>query len=697
MLISLLLLAGAAAGGFAITYLIDDDAKLLWRVAAGNVIGSAVFGTVGFILALGVGLSVWTVAAAFLLSLLPIILLRRGERRKRLSGDWSRAKGNLQGGSSRKFLRFAYYAFFFLLFFFFFDRTMLESAAGIFTGGSQNLGDLSFHLGAIFSFTEANNFPPQNPSFAGARFSYPFIADILTAFAMKLGAGVRDAMFLQNLSWAMSLLIILERFVYLLTTDRLAARIAPFLLFFSGGLGFVWFLSDYWAQAKSFFDFIGALPKDYTISDSFRWGNSMVVLFMTQRSLLLGLPLTLLVVGYLWKVFAAGEMEKLDRDASGVSESPRLFFSPRRLLDFPRSPIVIGLIAGLLPLIHLHSLVVLFVIGVSLFVLMPEKWPVWITFATAVAVVAVSELVWSMSGSANNAVTFFAWRFGWDKGQTNFFWFWFVNTGLVIPILIAGIYLTVFRPKTMHVEPSHSRKAAKKSAATRKKDRNVTEDASASDRSQFTRRYLPLLWFYLPFAFLFVVSNIAKLAPWQWDNIKVLIYWFVGSLPFITLFIAWLWESRKPVLRAAAAVCLIVLTASGALDVWRTVSGQINYKVFDMDAVEIAKQLKVRTPPDALFLNAPTYNTAVALTGRQSLMRYTGHLNSHGIDYGAREADVKQIYQGGPNAGALLDKYGINYVLVSPEERNLVGVNEQYFSRYPVAAESGQYRAYKIR
>ena len=58
---------------------------------------------------------------------------------------------------------------------------------------------------------------------------------------------------------------------------------------------------------------------------------------------------------------------------------------------------------------------------------------------------------------------------------------------------------------------------------------------------------------------------------------------------------------------------------------------------------------------------------------------------------------MKQMYQGGPGAAALLEMYGIQYVIVSPEERNKGGLNEQFFSRYPVAAESGQYRVYKIK
>ena len=115
---------------------------------------------------------------------------------------------------------------------------------------------------------------------------------------MKLGADLKNAMFVQNVAWAFSLLVLLERFTVKLTNDRLAGRIAPLLLFLSGGLGFLWFFSDYWQSGKAFFEILWHLPRDYTIGDHFRWGNSMVVLFMTQRSLLLGMPLTIIVLGY---------------------------------------------------------------------------------------------------------------------------------------------------------------------------------------------------------------------------------------------------------------------------------------------------------------------------------------------------------------------------------------------------------------
>jgi hypothetical protein len=149
-------------------------------------------------------------------------------------------------------------------------------------------------------------------------------------------------------------------------------------------------------------------------------------------------------------------------------------------------------------------------------------------------------------------------------------------------------------------------------------------------------------------------------------------------------------------LKAAAAVLVFVLTAAGGLDVWRTVSRQHNYRVFEPDAVGIAERVRYATPPKSVFLNAPTYNTATVLTGRLSMMRYPGHLNSHGIDYREREADVKYMYRGGPGTQELFDKYAIKYVLISPEERNTLQPNEKFYSQFPVVAESGQYKVYRV-
>ena len=658
MLVSLVIILVITAGGFALSYFLDRDEPLMWHAAAGNVIGCALFGTLAFVLAMLFGLSAATVVAALLITAAPVAMLAGGARRKAFKRDWGKAKGNLDGANTAKALRFAYYLGFFVLFLFFFDRAMMVTPQGIATGGSNNLGDLPFHLGAIYSFTDGANFPPDNPNFSGAKFSYPFIADLITASFMKLGVGVRDSMFVQNLAWALSLLVVLERFVLKETADRAAAKIAPVLLFFSGGLGFLWFLSDFTAQGRGFFEFLNAIPKDYTIGDDFRWGNSLTTLFLTQRSLLLGMPITLVVLGFLWKVFVS----KKDAEVTQARSS----YLP---------PLIFGILAGTLPLIHLHSLAVLFIVTAVMLAIRRDQWREFFIFGAGVCVIAVPELIWSSTGSASRATEFFDWHFGFDARENNILWFWIKNTGLLFPLLILGIYLSY--------RPQGSAKDGRK-----KKDQESTEAAHARGVSE--------LELYIPFALLFIIGNVAKLAPWEWDNIKVLIYWFVGSLPFIAVAVTWMWRHGGPG-KAAAVVCMIVLTASGALDVWRVASRQMDFRAFDAEAVALAERVKTATPPRALFLNTPTYNSAVVLTGRPSFIRYPGHLSSHGIDYREREEATKRIYAGGPDALSLMEEHGIEYVLISPEERTSMGANEAFFARFPIAAQAGQYKVYKVR
>jgi len=704
MILTFLIILLITGGGTLLTYLYEKEDSALARLAAGNVAGSAVFATVGFVLACFFGLSVGTVTLALAFTLLPALLLVKKDCKARLKADLERAKSNLEGADFGRLRRFAYYVFIFVVLYFFFERAMLETKDGILTGGSQNLGDLPFHLGAIFSFTEGNNFPPENPSFTGAKFTYPFLADFVTACFVKLGASVRDAMLVQNVFLGFSLVVLLEKFTYRLTESRLAGKIAPILLLFSGGLGFVWFFRDYSATTKPLEEFLFNLPQDYTIGEKFRWGNSLVVLFLTQRSLLFGMPLTLIALTKIWEIFAGGGEEekrrrgveekmsgeeeetveeisgddndkKVEKNASvetetienaeikqPVSSSPLLLFSPTS------SSFLVGLLAGTLVLIHVHSLAALFVVCAFLFFFRLEKWRDWIAFAAGVSIVALPELLWSLTGSASDLSKFIEPHFGWDAKDENFIKFWAKNIGLFAPVLVAGLALILMRS---------SAEADRKSEI-----RNPESEI--------------LLIFYLPFAFLFLISNIFKLAPWEWDNIKILIYWFIGSLPFAALALAWAWE-KKSALKAATVLCLIALTFSGALDVWRTISGQINYNVFSKDSVKIAELIKQKTAPNAMFLNAPTYNSAVVLTGRRSLMRYSGHLSSYGIDYGAREAEVKRIYEGGGLADRLLEKNNIEYVIISPEETANIEVREEFFYKYPIIAEVGAYKVFKVK
>ncbi|MCA1555585.1 MAG: hypothetical protein LC747_02735, partial [Acidobacteria bacterium] len=330
-------------------------------------------------------------------------------------------------------------------------------------------------------------------------------------------------------------------------------------------------------------------------------------------------------------------------------------------LPFALSPSVLrmtgaGVIAGLLPLVHAHSFVVLMLMGGCLALLFP-RWRLWFIFFAVALVIAAPQMWWATRGSAVRAESFFGWQFGWDRGEQSAWWFWLKNTGLFIPLLVAAI---AWRGRGGALVPKR------------------------------------LLLFYLPFTLCFFISNAGKISPWIWDNIKVLYYWYLASVPLVALLLARLWRLH-PATRIAAVMLLLALTFSGALDVWRVVSEASEQREFDRAGVAFAGIIKSETAPRSLILHAPTYNHPVYLTGRRALMGYAGHLWSQGIDYAPREAELRRMYAGAPDAESLLAKYGIEYAVVSPLERGAgMPINEQFFRRFTKVGETGGYSLYKI-
>jgi len=315
-----------------------------------------------------------------------------------------------------------------------------------------------------------------------------------------------------------------------------------------------------------------------------------------------------------------------------------------------------GVVAGLLPLVHAHSFIVVMGVGACLAVLNWLRWRDWLAFFVVASVIAIPQLLWSTHGSAVSTRAFIGWEFGWDGGNENFFWFWFKNTGLFIPLLVAALLWK-------------------------------------SNDYLISRK---LLVFFLPFTLCFIIPNMLKLAPWVWDNIKVLFYWWIASAPIVALLLARLWEGR-PWHRVLAAGLFVVLTLAGALDVFALITKQGEYQEFDHDGVIFAEMIKQQTPPRATILHAPIHNTPVFLTGRRSLMGYPGHIWTHGINFGPRETDIKKIYSGSPDAESLLSKYGVDYVVIDPQEHSVMPVNTDFFSSYPEIVKIGEYHLYKIK
>jgi hypothetical protein len=410
----------------------------------------------------------------------------------------------------------------------------------------------------------------------------------------------------------------------------------------------------------------------------------------------------------------------------------RVSASPRLRVSSLRQMIAAGLIAGLLPLAHAHSFVVVMVVGgclalgvharawlvagfalLFLIVLYGSGFPMsaavaravlisivivlaaglwfllpnghrnsWYAFFISALVIALPQMWWSTHASAVNSASFFAFEFGWDSDKEKFFnfslagshfletlpklrvvlerfpdvvWFWFKNTGLFIPLIVISIFW-------------------------RNKKRLVSR---------------PLLYFYLPFTLCFFIPNVVKLAPWVWDNIKVLYYWWLASAPLVALLLVGLWRQGK--MRRVVAVGLFgCVILAGSLDVASIILKSRKYQIFDRAGIEFAEIVKRETIPRELIIHAPVHNHPVFLTGRRSLMGYPGHIWTHGLEFVERESEIRRFYGGSTDASQVQQKYGITSAVVGPLEHNFTNVNDQFFTRFPTLGAAGEYRLYKV-
>ncbi|HEV3096486.1 MAG TPA: hypothetical protein VG104_05015 [Candidatus Dormibacteraeota bacterium] len=525
--------------------------------------------------------------------------------------------------------------------------------------------DWSFHASYATTFVYGHNLPPQNPLFAGTPFRYTFAPDF--ASAVLIGAGWSIPAALIWPSWAMTVLALSGLILWArrLTGGIGAGVIAVTLTLLGGGLGFWLFFGD--AGRLGLINALTHIPQTYDRPPvdihsplaNIQWYNPILSYYLPQRSFVFGAAIVMTVLLLVTPPLLATPFFHWRETWTRVRQSWRRWTLNSEAVAF----VVAGALVGLLPLFHVHSLVVLGIVTGCWALLFPR--PAWIGFFAVMLLLAVPRLLMAVPGDpgASPEHQYPRWLLGWLSGTDFPVWFWIKNTGLFWPLLLIALLSPL---------------------ALNRRARLVIA----------------------PFSLVFLVGNLIKFQPWDWDNTKILVFWYMASGVAVGALLVRIWRVALPG-AAAALVLWLTLVASGGLSLLQVLPPQgPSYVWFSAEDLQLAAEVRRLTPPKAIFVTAADPNNEIAaypnnpvadLAGRSILMGYPGWLWSYGINYIRREADIRRIYDGGATALELLHHYHADYVVIGPNEMATLHPNLDYFNTdFRLALHTAHYEIYAV-
>src|SRR3990170_8660807 len=236
MILAFLFFITSSIVGLAILDFVQIDIPSPIRLVIGLVLGTvinilAIFGA-SFLFGLNFVTALTVISVTFFPSL--IILIKKADslmvfEKFETKGNWFVLIG------------FLIISLFIILLF---TKSIYVDTTDVIAGNRLVWTDWPVHLAIISSFVHGDNFPPQNPLYAGQIISYPFFADFLSAILQVLGASLKTSFVMSGIILGLSAVFLLYYLGTLLTKRKSTAIIGVFVGLFWGGLGFWYFFQD---------------------------------------------------------------------------------------------------------------------------------------------------------------------------------------------------------------------------------------------------------------------------------------------------------------------------------------------------------------------------------------------------------------------------------------------------------------------
>lgn len=518
------------------------------------------------------------------------------------------------------------------------NHILAPMSGGGVASGQSTYGDLQMHLGFVTSIAEQKNFPPEYNLLQGTRLNYPFFIDMLSSSLYLFKTPLRWAVLIPSYMFAFLLVMGFYIFSYSLTKRKSVAVLSTVFIFLNGAFGFAYFLEGAKADSTAFTRIFTEYYKTPTNLNemNIRWANTICDMIIPQRTTMAGWCVILFALWLLTEAFR---------------ENKRKIF------------IILGILAGCMPMIHTHSFLALAIISavllaVSLYRAKDKKeclinWSIYACIALAMSLPQL--IIWTFSQTSGND-SFLNFKFNWVNDNDPYLWFWIKNWGLVFLFIIPTFL-------------------------------NTSKDNKALMAGG---------------ALIFVIAELILFQPNAYDQNKLFFITYFIAVILTTEFFVNVYEKLNGVRgrQFIAGLVVFVSVFSGVLTIIREWKSGADYQTFSDNDLKYAEFIKNNTAPNDVFITGTDHlNPITCLAGRTIYVGSSLYVYFHGLgnEYYSRTEDLKRLYEGSyDEIKSFANEHDISYINVSDVEMSEYNINMSEIKKFEEIYSDSENALYKI-